>query len=140
MSTLSVPMPKLMQTTRLIGRPWSSWGNFSHPGIYWRNNTEKRQLGEISPINVYKYLKEECKEEGARLFSVVSRGNGHKLKHESYLSTSGNTYCEGDQALEQVAQGGCGVSPPWRYSKTVRTWSSATSSRWPCLSRAGGTR
>jgi len=25
--------------------------------------------------------------------------------------------------------------PPWRYSKDIWTWSWATSSRWPCLSR-----
>jgi len=60
-------------------------------------------------INAYKYLKD-----GATLFSVVpsnrTRGNGHKLKevlseHEEELLHS-----EGDGALEQAAQGGCGVS------------------------------
>ena len=52
---------------------------------------------------------------GAKLFSVVpsdrTRGNGHKQaqevpsEHEEELLPS-----EGDGALEQAAQGGCGVS------------------------------
>ena len=70
---------------------------------------EKRRLrGDL--INVYKYLRCRRQMDQARLFSVVrgsrTRGNGHKLKHRKFRTN----VRKGDRALEQAAQGGCGVS------------------------------
>lgn len=73
-------------------------------------------------IHVCKYLMEfECKEEGARLFSVVpserTRSNVHKLKEIPFQSKNKAFYCTGDQTLDQIERG-CSLHP-WRYSNQL---------------------
>lgn len=45
--------------------------------------------GDLINVNMHKYLKEWCKLDGARLFSMVpsdrTRGSRHKLKHGGFL-------------------------------------------------------
>jgi len=77
---------------------------------------EKRRIwGELN--NVYTYLRGGYKEPGSLwCLSLASgdrtRGNGQKLKHRRFPLNIRKYFfhCEVNQALAQVARGGCGVS------------------------------
>jgi len=78
-------------------------------------NLEKSSL-ERNLNNVYTYPQGECKEEEARLFTVVpsagTRGNENKLEHSMFhLNIRKNffSFCAGAWTLAQVVQRGCGV-------------------------------
>jgi len=65
-------------------------------------------------INAYECLKGGCQEDGARLFSGAQRQDkGQWAQTEAWKVPSEHEeellHSEGDRALEQVAQRGCGV-------------------------------
>lgn len=95
-------------------------------------NLEKRRLvgGESYPCmypDIYMCLEGRCSEDGAGVFSVVPnasiRGKGLPLKHSrSPLNIRKHIfYCEGDQALAQVAQGGCRLAVLEDVQKLLNT-------------------
>ena len=66
-------------------------------------------------INAYKHHNCGCQEDGARLFSSAQQQDkGQWAQTEAQEVPSeheeGLLHFEGDEALEQAAQGGCGVS------------------------------
>lgn len=88
-------------------------GQAERPGA--AQPAEEEAQGKL--IHVYKYLMEfVCREEGTRLFSVVSsertRNNVHKLKEISFQSKNKPFYCTGDQTLDQIDERCCRVSIP----------------------------
>lgn len=72
---------------------------------------KKRRL-RADLVNVCKYLRGECREDGAgHVPSNWMRDDGHKLKHRKFwLNMAGHFFAVRVTALEQIAQRGCGVS------------------------------
>ncbi|PKU46971.1 mam domain-containing protein 2 [Limosa lapponica baueri] len=86
-----------------------------------------QEKAQGDPSHVYKHLKGERKEDRARLFPVVpsdrTKGNRHKSKHRSFILNIRKQFChcEGDQALAQATQEGCGASILGDIQKAVGT-------------------
>lgn len=75
-------------------------------------------------INVYKNLKEGCKDNRARLFSLVpsnrTRDNGHKLKRRKFhRNIRKHLFAVEMTEHWQVAQRGVEVSPSLGYSEAI---------------------
>ncbi|KAJ7425639.1 hypothetical protein BTVI_02321 [Pitangus sulphuratus] len=104
---------------------------------------EERQLGG-DLINVYKYLKGGCQEDGARLSLVVpgnrTRGKEQKLMHRNFHLNMKKAFftVRGDCALEQIAQRGCGVSFTGDIQKTSGCNLVPCALGQPCLGREVG--
>jgi len=105
----------------------------------WPFSLEKRRLRR-DVINVYKYLKRGCKEDGARLFSVVPgarrRGCGHKPGHRRFRMNTRQHFftVRVTEQWHRMPREAVDL-PPWKSPKAAWTWSWATCSGWPCLSR-----
>jgi len=76
---------------------------------------KKRLTRSLISVN-NKYLIRASREDGDSLFSVVSSdrigGDGHKLKHRKFHSTTRKKHfhCGSNQTLEQVVQRRCNLS------------------------------
>jgi len=91
-------------------------------GLEHLSNEDRLRAGTVQPreekasewrweiSSMYRNTQEEGAKKIVPCSSVMpsdrTRGNGHKLKHRRFPMN----ISEGDQALAQVAQGGCGVS------------------------------
>lgn len=73
----------------------------------------QRKVNRKGILSMQRYIQGGCQEEGARCFPLVpsnrTRGNGHKQTGNS-TSEEKLLYFEVEQALEEAAQRGCGVS------------------------------
>lgn len=86
-----------------------------------------------------KYLNGGCKEDGARLFSVVTTdktgGNWHKLEHRRLSLNMSKNFTEKMMSAGTSCPETWWSLHPWSYSEAMWMWSWAAYSRWLCLSR-----
>ena len=89
-------------------------GGLNH--LTYKAGTTQSEEDRLELINAYKYVMGRSQVGGTRLFSVVprcrTRGNGHKLEQRKFHVNMRKKllYFEGERAVEQAAQTGCGVS------------------------------
>ena len=83
------------------------------------------------------YMKGTFRKDGEgllkRTYSDRTRGNGFKWRKFMLISDIGKKilYCEGGEALEQVAQRSCACPIPGSVQGGVG-WTTWSSGRWPC--------
>lgn len=91
--------------------------------------------GEISSMYVNSWRGMQRRQSQA--FSSVprdkTRGNRHKIKHRRVCLNFFALW--GWSGTATSCPGRWWVLPPCRYSRAIRTWSWASGSKWPCLSR-----
>jgi len=109
------------------------------PGLL---SLENRKLGDL--ISVYKYLNGGCKDDGAKLLSVVlsarTRGSGHKLDHRRLHLSTRLHFCNVWETEHWHRLPREAVGFLWGSSKVTWTWPWALCSGCPSWSRGWAKR
>lgn len=106
------------QSTSAMRRGWESW-----------DCSACRRWGSGDLINVYKYLKGGCEENGVRLFAVMlsvrTRDSGHILEHKTFRLNTRKHCCAVLRCAVEFVESAS--------SAATWTWTWAGGSRCPCL-------